>query len=391
MKFVIAPDSFKGSLSAAVVGETMAQALRLEIPTAEIRVIPMADGGEGTVEALVGATEGHLVSVRASGPLGETIETHFGVIGEETNEAAGMTQQATAVIEAATICGLPMVPTEQRNPRNTTSRGMGEVIRAALDLGFRRFIIGLGGSATNDGGLGLLIALGARFIDATGRKAEGFGWELAGLIDASFEDLDPRLGDCRFTIACDVTNPLLGVQGASHIFGPQKGATPEQVVQLDQALRAYADLVESRLQLSLRDQPGAGAAGGLGFAMLAIGAKLVPGAEIVDEMTDLRHQIAEADWVLTGEGRSDGQTLFGKLPFHVAETAKQAGKPVILISGSLGADSDQLYSHFAGCFSITNGPATLEACIEDAAFNLFACTRNVARLLNQASNQDNDR
>ncbi|TVY09413.1 glycerate kinase [Paenibacillus cremeus] len=379
MKFVIAPDSYKGSLSAVEVGETMARAVLAELPLAEVRVIPMADGGEGTVDALVGATHGSTVAVQAVGPMGEPVDTYFGVL------PMGEGHAPVVVLEAANIFGLPMVAPEQRNPLYTTSRGMGDVIRAALDQGYRQFVIGLGGSSTNDGGLGMLSALGARFTDRDGTLAEGFGRELATLAKADLSGLDPRLGECRLTVACDVTNPLLGPQGASHIFGPQKGATPELVQHLDQALGAYADLVEGQLSLSLREHPGAGAAGGLGFALLALGAKLVPGAEVVEQMTGLKQQIAEADWVLTGEGRSDGQTLFGKLPFHVAQVAKEAGKGAILISGGLGDGSEALNAHFAGCFSIVRGPASLQACMEEAEFNLFECTRSVVRLIGVAS------
>lgn len=377
MRFVVAPDSFKGSLTAMQVGETMRRALLQEIPDAEVRVIPMADGGEGTVDALVRATGGWTVALQASGPHRERLDTYFGVIGDE--------KESAAVVEAANIFGLPIVPLEQRNPMHTTSRGMGEVILAALDRGYRKFVIGIGGSSTNDGGLGMLCALGARFTDRNGRTAEGFGWELAQLVEVDLADLEPRLSECRITVACDVTNPLLGVHGASFIFGPQKGATPEQVMELDQALCTYADLVEAQLCLHLRERPGAGAAGGLGFALMAIGAEIVPGAKVVEEVTSLKKHVANADWVLTGEGRSDGQTLFGKLPFHVAQLAREVGKEAILISGSLGEDSEQLIGHFAGCFSVVRGPSTLQWCMEEAEYNLYECTRNVARLLGISS------
>ncbi|GCL70877.1 MULTISPECIES: glycerate kinase [Paenibacillus] len=377
MKIVVAPDSFKGSLTAVQVGNIMARALLQEIPSAEVNVIPMADGGEGTVDALVKATDGSIVRLQVTGPRGERVDTYYGVITDQGEPAA--------VIEAANVIGLPMVPKEHRNPLHTTTRGLGEVIRSALDQGYRRLIIGLGGSSTNDGGLGLLIALGARFTCKDGRAAEGYGRELGQLAEADLKGLDPRLADCRITIASDVTNPLLGPEGASHIFGPQKGASPEIVLQLDKGMKSYADLLEARMSLSLRDQPGAGAAGGLGFALLALGANMVPGARLVEEMSGLKQRIDEADWVMTGEGRSDGQTLFGKLPYHVAQLAKEAGKEAILISGSLGDGSERLTPHFAGCFSVVRGPSTLEECMEDAENHLFQCTLNVARLLYKAS------
>lgn len=377
MKIVVAPDSYKGSLTAAQVGETIARALRQEIPHSEIKVIPMADGGEGTVDALVQAAGGKKVHLRASGPLGKPVDTYYGII-----DANG---RKTAVIEAGNICGLPMVPAGQRNPLNTTSRGLGEVMRAALDEGIRSMVIGLGGSATNDGGLGMLIALGGEFRLQDGSAAEGYGRELAQLAQVKLDQLDPRLQACKMTIACDVTNPLLGEQGATHVFGPQKGATPEQVMLLDQAMNGYANLVESSLAVALRDRPGAGAAGGLGFAYMALGAEVIPGAKVVEEMTGLRQHIAAADWVFTGEGRSDEQTLYGKLPFHVAQLAKQAGVKAILISGSLGEGSDKLAEHFVGCFSIVQGPSTLEACMAEGEQRLFAAASNIARLLKAAS------
>ncbi|MCI3922966.1 glycerate kinase [Paenibacillus sp. TRM 82003] len=381
MKFVVAPDSFKGCLSAVQVGETMARALRIECPEASITVVPLADGGEGTVEAVVKAAGGRLVTVRATGPLGDSVESAYGVIREGTPEA-------TAVLEAANTFGLPMVPADRRNPLHATSRGMGDVVRAALDAGLRRFAIGLGGSATNDGGLGMLSSLGARFADANGRPLEGYARDLAAVETVDLGGLDPRLADCRFEALCDVTNPLLGLTGASRVYGPQKGATPELVERLDRDLGRYADRVEAQLSRTLRDRPGSGAAGGLGFAWLALGAELVPGARALEELTDLRRRIAEADWVLTGEGRTDGQTAFGKLPAHVASLAKAAGAETIVISGSLGPDIEPLRDRYAGLFSIAPGPATLEQCLDDAERNLYECTRSVARLLRLASHRE---
>lgn len=355
----------------------MARALLEEIPDAEVRVIPMADGGEGTIDALVVASGGRIVQTQVAGPLGEQVESRYGIVEE--------TDGPIAILETAAICGLPMVPETLRNPVLTTTRGLGETMRKALDEGIRKFVIGLGGSATNDGGLGMLNALGARFTLADGSAAAGFGRDLAFLSQADFGGLDSRLGECQITVACDVTNPLLGEKGASHVFGPQKGATPEQVLQLDKAMRHYADLAESQLDRQIRDLPGTGAAGGLGFALIALGAKLMPGAQIVEVITGLAGHIAEAEWVLTGEGRSDRQTLYGKLPYHVAQVSKKAGKPALLISGSLGEGSEQLHAHFAGCFSIVRGPSTLQENLDNAEFNLYECTRSVARLLLHAS------
>lgn len=373
MRFVVAPDSYKGCLTSSEAGQIMARALLEEIPGAETKVIPVADGGEGTVDAVVEAAGGKVIQIQVTGPLGERVDSRYGIV-EENGESV-------AVLETAAICGLPMVPEELRNPMEATTRGLGEAIREALDAGIRRFVIGLGGSATNDGGLGLLCALGARFTKEDESAAEGFARELGSLMQADLEGLDPRLAESRITVACDVTNPLLGEHGASFIFGPQKGATPEQAAQLDEAMAHYADLVESQISRSIRNVPGTGAAGGLGFALIAVGAQLQPGAEIVSSLTGLANHIAQADWVLTGEGRSDGQTLYGKLPFYVAQMAKRAGKPAILISGSLGDNSELLQPHFAGCFSIVRTPSTLQENLDNAEFNLYECTRSVARLL----------
>ncbi|MDD9267180.1 glycerate kinase [Paenibacillus sp. GCM10023248] len=371
MNVIIAPDSFKGSLSSLEAGTIMKKAILREIPHAAVTVIPIADGGEGTVDTLVAATGGNLFPLTATGPLGERAEVRFGLLPE-----------GTAVLEAASICGLVMVPPAQRNPMHTTSRGIGEVLLAAMDQGHRRFILGLGGSATNDGGLGMLQALGGLFLDANGNPADGFGASLSDIRTVDLAGLDVRLKDCDIQVACDVTSPLCGDSGATYVFGPQKGGTPEHLQVLEAAMQAYAAMVEEQLeQPGLSLQPGAGAAGGLGFAMLALGAKLKPGAKVLAEAVKLPERIAGADWVITGEGRSDDQTLYGKLPIHVAELAQAAGVPALLISGSLGAGSEQLLNHFRATFSIVPGPVTLEACMENAETYLYERVRNIARLL----------
>ncbi|MGG1519512.1 glycerate kinase [Paenibacillus oryzisoli] len=379
MKFVVAPDSYKGSLTAAQVGEVIERAIREELPEAEVVVVPMADGGEGTVEAVVAVCRGELVPVTVTGPLGEPVDACYGVIDQQG--------ERTAVLEAANLFGLPMVPADRRNPLHTTSAGLGEAMLHALDGGIRRMVIGLGGSATNDGGLGLLRALGAQFTGPQGEPVGGFGRDLAQVAAANFSGLDPRLAACAITVASDVTNPLCGAEGASSVYGPQKGATPEQVALLDGALARYAAFVEVALGTAAahRDAPGAGAAGGLGFALLALGASVRSGAEVVAELTGLQAHIRQADWVLTGEGRTDGQTLFGKLPFRVASWAKEAGAKAVLLSGSLGDDSGRLYEVFDAIFAIVQRPATLEACIAEAEPNLYSCARSVARLIRAAS------
>ncbi|RTE11625.1 glycerate kinase [Paenibacillus whitsoniae] len=374
MKFVVAPDSYKGSLTAVQVGEVIERAIRQELPEAEVTVVPMADGGEGTVAAVVAACRGELVPVTVTGPLGEPVDACYGIIDQQG--------ERTAVLEAANLFGLPMVPADRRNPLHTTSAGLGEAMRHALDGGIRRMVIGLGGSATNDGGLGLLRALGAQFTGADGEPVGGFGRDLALVVAADFSGLDPRLAACAITVASDVTNPLCGAEGASNVYGPQKGATPELVALLDGALARYADVVTAALGTAAhRDTPGAGSAGGLGFALLALGASVRSGAEVVARLTGLQAHIRQADWVLTGEGRSDGQTLFGKLPFCVASWAKDAGKRAVLISGSLGAESEKLFDVFDAIFAIVPGPASLEACMAEAEPNLYGCTRSVVRLI----------
>ncbi|WP_161890809.1 glycerate kinase [Pontibacter russatus] len=375
MKIVVAPDSFKGSLTAKEAGLTIQTAFEKEIPGVRVAVVPMADGGEGTLDALVFATNGKKIAATATGPLGEQAQTHYGILGDGK----------TAVIEMAQVAGLPMVPANRRNPLLTTTYGVGELIAAALDKGIRSFIIGLGGSATNDGGLGMLQALGAAFLDEKGSQVKPVGASLQQIAEVDFTNLRPELKACRFRIASDVQNPLCGETGASHVFGPQKGATAAQVRQLDEGLSHYACLVENHLYVKLQNTPGAGAAGGLGFGLLALGAEILSGAQVVAEATGLEKQIAAADWVITGEGQSDFQTLYGKAPFFVATLAKQHKVDTILISGGLGKGHELLLEHFVSCHSIINAPMPLEQAIAEAQPLLFSCARNIARLVNRAS------
>jgi glycerate 2-kinase len=371
LNIVIAADSYKGSLSSLQAGSIMKQAILHELPHADVTVIPIADGGEGTVETLVSATEGSMIPVHATGPLGERVSTHFGRLPD-----------GTVVLEAASICGLVMVPPYARDPMKTTSRGLGEVLRAAMDQGHRRFILGLGGSATNDGGIGMLQAVGGRFLDEAGIPVDGFGGSLQHIREVDLTGLDTRLKECDIQVACDVKNPLCGNNGATYVFGPQKGATEQQLQALETAMQSYALLLESHVGCpGLSLQPGSGAAGGLGFAMLALGARLKPGAEVLGEAVKLQQHIEQADWVFTGEGRSDHQTLYGKLPIHVAGLAKAAGIPAILVSGSLGSGSESLLDHFKAIFPIVTEPSTLEACMENAETYLYQRMRSIARLL----------
>ena len=373
MKIVIAPDSYKESLSALEVAQAVEAGFRQVFPDADYVLVPVADGGEGTVDAMVAATGGRKETVTVSGPLGEPVEAFYGLTG------AG----DTAVIEMAAASGLALVPPDRRNPLLTSSRGTGELIRAALDAGARRFILGIGGSATNDGGAGMVQALGARLLDLEGRELDGSGGDLARLERIDVSALDPRLAECRIEVACDVDNPLTGARGASAVFGPQKGATPEMVQVLDANLARLARIVGRDLGVAVDTVPGAGAAGGMGAAMLAFfGATLKPGIEIVTAAVDLDTHVRDADLVITGEGRIDFQTVHGKTPIGVARVAKRHGKPVIGIAGSLGAEVGVVHAHgIDAVFSVLGKPCTLDEALRDAAANVELTARNVAAVL----------
>ena len=373
MKIVIAPDSYKESLSALEVAQAVEAGFRQVFPDADYVLVPVADGGEGTVDAMVAATGGRKETVTVSGPLGEPVEAFYGLTGEGD----------TAVIEMAAASGLALVPPDRRNPLLTSSRGTGELIRAALDAGARRFILGIGGSATNDGGAGMVQALGARLLDLEGRELDGSGGDLARLERIDVSALDPRLAECRIEVACDMDNPLTGARGASAVFGPQKGATPEMVQVLDANLARLARIVGRDLGVAVDTVPGAGAAGGMGAAMLAFfGATLKPGIEIVTAAVDLDTHVRDADLVITGEGRIDFQTVHGKTPIGVARVAKRHGKPVIGIAGSLGAEVGVVHAHgIDAVFSVLGKPCTLDEALRDAAANVELTARNVAAVL----------
>lgn len=373
MKIVIAPDSYKESLSALEVAQAVEAGFRQVFPDADYVLVPVADGGEGTVDAMVAATGGRKETVTVSGPLGEPVEAFYGLTGDGD----------TAVIEMAAASGLALVPPDRRNPLLTSSRGTGELIRAALDAGARRFILGIGGSATNDGGAGMVQALGARLLDLEGRELDGSGGDLARLERIDVSALDPRLAECRIEVACDVDNPLTGARGASAVFGPQKGATPEMVQALDANLARLARIVGRDLGVAVDTVPGAGAAGGMGAAMLAFfGATLKPGIEIVTAAVDLDTHVRDADLVITGEGRIDFQTVHGKTPIGVARVAKRHGRPVIGIAGSLGAEVGVVHAHgIDAVFSVLSKPCTLDEALRDAAANVELTARNVAAVL----------
>lgn len=373
MKIVIAPDSYKESLSALEVATQIELGFREIFPDAEYIKIPMADGGEGTVQAMVEATQGRRIEVEVTAPLGNRVNSFYALTGD------GL----TAMIEMAAASGLGLVPPEQRNPCVTTSFGTGELITAALDAGARHLILGIGGSATNDGGAGMLQALGVRLLDKKRAELPAGGAALAQLDCIDISGLDARLSDCRIEVACDVDNPLTGGRGASAIFGPQKGATPHMVHVLDASLLHFAAVIKRDLGIEVDAVAGAGAAGGMGAAMRAfLKGQLRPGWEIIARAVNLEAAVRDADLVITGEGRIDQQTIFGKTPFGVARVAKQYGKPVIGIAGSLGSNAHVVHVHgIEAIFSVLSRPCTIANAIADAAQNVRSNARNIASVL----------
>ena len=373
MKIVIAPQEFKGSLSAVQAAQAMAEGLRRALPDATLALVPMADGGPGTVEAMVAAAEnGQRMTAAAHDALGRPLAAAWGII-----------DGSTAVIEMAAASGLTLLTEDERDPRIASTYGTGELVRAALDAGCRRIIVGIGGSATNDGGAGMAQALGARLLDDAGQDLPPGGAALARLSRIDASGLDPRLGQCRLLAASDVFNPLCGPQGASLVYGPQKGATPAVAQELDAALRRYAQVIERDLGVRVLDLAGAGAAGGLGAGLVAfLGAELVPGAQLVAEAAGLRQKLAGADLALTGEGRLDAQTSFGKAPWEVARLARDCGLPVIAIAGSLAEDwKPALDKAFDAVVAITPRAMSIQEAMAQGAKLVADAAEGVARLL----------
>lgn len=377
MKVVVAPDSFKGCLSAAEVARAIARGVRAALPHAQIILVPMADGGEGTVRSLIAATNGKLLRRSVIGPLGNTVRAEFGVLGDGK----------TAVIEMAAASGLPLVPPHKRNPLVTTTYGTGQLIAAALDLGCRKLIIGIGGSATNDGGAGMAQALGAKLLDARGRRLPSGGGGLARLAKIDVSGMHAAAKKAEFLVACDVDNPLTGPRGASAVYGPQKGATPAMVKVLDRNLRHFARIVARDLGKRVDRVPGAGAAGGLGAGLMAfLDAQLRSGTEIVVEAVGLRRKVQGAALVITGEGAVDAQTAFGKTVAGVARVAKEAGAVVVVLAGSLGKGYQTCArAGVDGFFAITSGPMALERAVRQAPGLLEDCARNVVLLFAAAA------
>ncbi|RVT55263.1 glycerate kinase [Acinetobacter indicus] len=377
LRFVIAPDSFKESLSAVQAAQAMQRGILRQFPDAICRLVPLADGGEGTVDALLNACAGQKVACRVRGPLPQQqVESYFALMDEGR----------TAVIEMAKANGIHLIPLAQRNPALTSTYGTGEMIRQALDLGVSKIIIGLGGSVTNDAGSGMAQALGVKFLDQAGLEVQPCGGNLKQICEIDLSALDARLATTEILIASDVNNPLCGEYGASAIFGPQKGATPELVKILDQNLGYFANLVETTLGVNVQHQAGAGAAGGLGFGLLAFArAKIQSGVELLIQQTGLTEKIAQADVVLTGEGKIDRQTFMGKTPFGVAQVAKSLNKPVYAFAGMIGEGIEPLLeAGFTQIIGINPPDISVEDAIRNAENNLTDSVENVMQSLKKA-------
>lgn len=373
MKILIAPQSFKGSISALDVANAMCVGVRRVLGDVEIILVPVADGGDGTLETLVESTGGDIHTSTVTGPLGECIRASWGSTGDGN----------IAIIEMARMSGLALVPPEKRNPMLTTSYGLGQGIRAALNEGFRSYIIGIGGSATNDGGVGMAQALGVRFLDRYGKELDRGGAPLSQLDHIDMSMLDPRIRDSEFFVASDVNNPLVGPEGASSVYGPQKGATAKMVVELDSALDHFSDIVFRDVGIDMKDIPGAGAAGGIGGGFIAfLNASLRPGVEIVLDAVGFQDHLEGTDLVITGEGQLDFQTVYNKAPIGVAKMAASRNIPVVAISGSLGEKFTDVHQHGIDAgFAITSAPMTLDEATDRAYELAVSTTEQVIRAM----------
>ena len=376
MKFVIAPDSFKNGMTAKQAANAIKTGLKRIFPEATYILVPMADGGEGTVQSLVDATKGRLLTAEVTGPLGKPVNATYGILGD----------QYTGVIEMSQASGIQYVTKTTRNPLKATTFGTGELILKALDQGVNRLIIGIGGSATNDGGAGMAQALGAELLDDSGQAIQLGGGNLNQLKQIRVTQIDPRIKKTEIIIASDVTNPLIGKQGASAVFGPQKGATPEMVQLLDQNLTHYAKVLQRDLGLDLANRPGAGAAGGLGAGLVAFtNATMKKGIDIVIEYSGLKNKAQNADYVFTGEGGIDFQTKYGKTPYGVALTTKAVAPdaPVIVIAGNVGKGIDELYADNAidAIFTSVSGVKSLREALATGPHDVAQVAENIARLI----------
>ena len=379
LEILVAIDSFKGSLTSLEAGEAIRSGISRVYPNAHVKILPLADGGEGTVEALTLGMGGSLQKVEVTGPLGEKVTAQYGILQDKK----------TAIVEMAAAAGITLVPKEQRNPLYTTTYGVGEILLDAIHKGCRHFIVGIGGSATNDGGLGMLQALGYRMLDDTGAPVPHSALGLKKLATVDDTDVLPELKECTFRIACDVTNPLCGPTGCSAVFGPQKGASPDAVKMMDGWLQRYASLSQAKYPQANPNAPGAGAAGGLGFAFLTFTkASLESGIQIVMTDTRLEEHIAKADLVITGEGRLDGQTIMGKAPIGVAQLSKKHAKPVIAFSGCVNPEARLCNEHgIDAFFPILRQVTPLSEAMEpkNARQNMIDTVEQVFRLLKTCS------
>lgn len=379
LNFVLAPDSFKESMTAKQVCDAMELGIKKVMPTATINKVPMADGGEGTVDSLVDATNGHKIFVKVNGPLpDQKVDSYFGILGDGK----------TAVIEMAKASGLELVPPEKRDPFITSTFGTGELIKAALNEGVKKIIIGIGGSPTTDGGIGMAAALGVEFYDAEHQIITPNGAGLNQICSISTEKIDQRIKNTEFLVASDVTNPLTGPNGSAAVFGPQKGASAEGVKKLDAGLTNYANVVKQELNIEIQTVPGSGAAGGLGAGLIIFtNASLKPGIEIVIDAVKLEEKIQNTDIVLTGEGGIDFQTKFGKTPFGVAQVSQKFNKPAIVEAGYIGKGIDELYEDgITAIFGILGQAGSLTDALQDGPKNIARTTENIVRTL-QITNQ----
>lgn len=371
MKIVLAPNAFKGSLTATQAASAMEHGVRTAFPDAEVRKVPVADGGDGLAEVLIDALGGEARAATVRGPLGQPVRATL----------CHVPARGLAVVEMAAASGLALLAPHERNPALTTTYGTGELIRAALDLGARRVVVGIGGSATNDGGIGMAAALGMRFLDGAGNDVAPIGGALGQIRRIDPSGLDPRVAAVRCEAICDVDNPLLGPRGAARVYGPQKGASSAQVEALEAGLAQLADVIATDLGLDVRDLPGAGAAGGLGAGLHAfLGAELRRGVDLVLDLVGLDEQLAGVDLVITGEGQIDHQTAFGKAPAGVAQRAKARGIPCLAIAGAIGERIGDLHPlGIDAIFSLCPGPISSKQAMEEAAALLRAATEQVVR------------
>jgi len=371
---VLAPDSFKESMTAKEACEAMERGIKKVDSNISCVHVPMADGGEGTMQSLVDGTNGKIYSLKVVGPLGNEVEAQYGILGDGE----------IGVLEMASASGIHLVPLEQRNPLITTTYGTGQLIKACLEHGVKKLLIGIGGSATNDGGAGVVQALGGRLLDKQGNQLGFGGGELGKLNAIDLTNFDSRLKEVTIEVACDVNNPLCGERGASNVYGPQKGATKEMIGILDDNLKHYADIIKKQLGKDVLDEPGAGAAGGLGAGLMAfLNGTLKKGIEMVIKYSGLEEKVKDADMVWTGEGSIDFQTQYGKTPLGVAAVAKKYNKPVIALAGRVGEGTDILYGMgIDSIFGIMKGASSLEEALLKGQENVEKTAENVIRLMN---------